>query len=166
MPLDPLTKRVQRRRKNGQSLRTIAAATGISKSTVARLLSGPKFKASLFKQQQLIGFCKARNEEQLTGAIAKATDRCLASLQAGDPARAGVYARAAKDLSQAAREQGESARMILAKPLQEAERTEDPEFMRARQLILDLRRRKQLTGTVVEAAAVSQSPPRTHDTQV
>ncbi|MDE3051253.1 MAG: hypothetical protein KGJ48_15305 [Nitrospirota bacterium] len=37
MPLDPLTKLVQRRQQKGESLRKIAAETGISNSTVARL---------------------------------------------------------------------------------------------------------------------------------
>jgi len=163
MPLDPLTKRVQRRRKKGESLRQIAAATGVSKSTVARLVNGPKFKASLLKQQELIGLRRACNEEQLTVAIAKATDRCLAALRAGHHAHAGIYARAAKDLSQASREQGDCARMLLAKPLQEAEQANDPEMLDLEIQLAKMRRLKQLKGPVVEAGSLSEPPAQVHE---
>ena len=52
--LDPLTRKVQRKRKNGLSLRQISQETGVSKSTVQRLVSGPRFRDSLLKYQEAI----------------------------------------------------------------------------------------------------------------
>jgi hypothetical protein len=161
MPLDPLKKRVQRRRKQGESLRQIAAATGASRSAVHRMVSGPKFKASLLRQQELIGLRKAGNEERLTEAIAKAAAGCLAALAAEDHGRAGVLARAAKDLAQACREQGESARLLLSRTLQEARHAGDPELIKARKMLEDKRHAQRAAGLVVEAAAID-TPRATH----
>ena len=150
MPLNPLRKRVQRRRKQGESLRQIAAATGLSRSTVHRMVSGPKFKASLLQQQELIGLRKAGNEEQLTNAIVQGTEGCLAALAAGDHSRAGLLARAVKDLAQACKGQGESARMILGKTLQEAEQAEDPELQAAKEYLKGRRLAKQAMAAGVK----------------
>ena len=79
----------------------------------------------------------------LTNAITQGTDACLAALATGDHGRAGVLARAVKDLAQACREQGESARVILGKALQEAEQSGDPELRAAKEFIKSRRLAKQ-----------------------
>ena len=135
MPLDPLTKRIQKRRKKGQTVRAIAAAVGVSTSKVQRIVSRPLFKANLVRQQEMIALRKAKNEQDATAAIAKALRLCKEAMDAKKPRDASAYARIAKELAQAADVQGDAARLMLGARMRQEEEALDPELERAKALL-------------------------------
>ena len=131
--LNPITRKVQRRRKEGLSIRQISVETGVSKSTVQRLTSGPRFRQSLAKFQEEVGLRKAHNEAELSQGIAEATRRCREAMLGGDAVRAGQMAKVAKDLAYAAKQEGDTARGILKPTLEEEAWMHDPDFLKAQQ---------------------------------
>lgn len=135
MPLDPLTRRVQRRRKEGKTIRQIAAETGVSRAQVHRLVSRPQFRTNLVQQQEAIALRKAKNEQEMTAAIARATQLCSEAMKAGKSRDAATYARVAKELAQAADVQGDAARLILGARMRQEEEALDPELERAKALL-------------------------------
>lgn len=135
MPLDPLTRRVQRRRKEGKSIRQIAAETGVSRAKVHRLVSRSQFRANLVQQQEMIALRKAKNEQEMTAAIARATQLCNEAMKAGKSRDAATYARVAKELAQAADVQGDAARLVLGARMRQEEEALDPELERAKALL-------------------------------
>ena len=150
--LDPTTRKVQSRRKKGLSVRQIAEETGVSKSTVHRLVSGPRFRKSLLEHQQEIGIRKARNEGDLSQGIAEATRRCREAMLEENSVKAGQMAKVAKDLAYAAKQEGDTARGILLPRLQAESWEEDPEFLRAWEMMGNQK-------------VVDQSPPISGDLQ-
>ena len=135
MPLDALTKRIEKRRKKGQTVRAIAAAVGVSTSTVQQIVSRPLFKANLIRQQEAIALRKAKNEQEMTAAVARATQLCSEAMKAGKSRDAATYARVAKELAQAADVQGDAARLILGARMRREEEEQDPELERAKAML-------------------------------
>lgn len=135
MPLDPLIRRVQRRRKEGKTIRQIATETGVSRAKVHRLVSRPQFRANLIQQQEAIALRKAKNEQEMTTAIARATQLCNEAMKAGKSRDAATYARVAKELAQAADVQGDAARLVLGARMRQEEEALDPELERAKAML-------------------------------
>ena len=128
-------------KKEGLSDMAIADKLEVSTSTVYRVTSGKKFRASLQRYRESLGI------QQLNNAAVSAEVAAIA-LKAflTDPTKiADMDARAIKDMGTFSNAQLEQGVKTLEKEIRAAEGQNDPEFQKARDILMKKRAAKLIT---------------------
>jgi len=124
MPLDPLTRRLQRAVRNGSTITEAATKQGLTYKAAYRRVSGSRFRENLGRYVQSIGLRKLRNARNLTELIAREVERMRREPKP-------LTALDVKNLTWAAQAELESSRGILGSQIQRGQEEFDPELLRA-----------------------------------
>ena len=131
----------------------IADKTGLALSTVYRICSGARFRASLEKYRQTLGMLQFNN----AAGGAELAAHALAALAQNPERIKELGPRGIKDLGTFSNAQFEAGRALLAPEIRAAEQAGDPEMEQARRLL------KQKREAAAAATVLTERPPEVPD---
>jgi predicted DNA-binding protein YlxM (UPF0122 family) len=138
-------------KKEGLSDMAIADKLAVSKSTVYRVTSGKKFRASLQRYRESLGIQQLNN-----GAVsAEVAAIALAAFLKNPEKILDMDARAIKDMGTFSNAQVEAGLKTLEKEIRAAEDAGDPGFQQAKELVLK-KRQARIVNDIPNATDVKQ----------